>query len=339
MELNDHTNGVLASLLYTNILLLCAVVLALVAAGYGQTGEPLTQTSGLPALPSPLVLDATRFTGVDACAQISAAITQMMSTTNNGVVDARGFTGHQKCASNMFGISNPKGKLLLGNTTFHVQTPQVQPDRFQVEGVGWSPGSTGNTLILACNGDSHCSANLPTPGALWCWGAGGNCSSLTNNGLSFGSLTQYVTFDCAGLSGCTAMQAFWVQEGSGCWHCQFRGWYNSNGVGLDVCGGSANLGSCQNSSFFDLYATIGTASPAPCRANAVPIRVNSGGTAGPKFIRQVTVNATNCSTLLPNQAPYDSLRSQRTREGQGTRLLCIGKAWASPLTRFTASVA
>jgi hypothetical protein len=41
-----------------------------------------------------------------------AAIQQMTTTTKNGVVDARGFTGNQKCASSMFGASNPKGKLL-----------------------------------------------------------------------------------------------------------------------------------------------------------------------------------------------------------------------------------
>ena len=223
------------------------VLLAASEAANGQNtlgplvlGQPVTAngtgSTGQTASSSPIFVDATQFPGgPDVCAQISNAI---HNGGNGGVVDARGFIGDQKCASNMFGSANPTGKLLLGNVVLHVQTPQIQPDRFQVEGVGWSPGSTGNTLILACNGDSHCTANLPTPGALWCWGAGGACSSSTNNGLSFGSLTQHMTFDCAGLSGCTAMQAYYVQEGSGCWHCQFRGWYNTGGIGLDVCDGT-----------------------------------------------------------------------------------------------------
>ena len=62
-----------------------------------------------------------------------------------------------------------------------------------------------------------------------------------------------------------------------------------------------------------------------CKTNAVPIRVNSGGSVGPKFIKQVTVDASKCSVVGGNQTPYDSFRfsSQNTTlenvlVGQGT---------------------
>jgi hypothetical protein len=42
-----------------------------------------------------------------------------------------------------------------------------------------------------------------------------------------------MTFDCNGVLDCVAMQAVYVQEGSGCWHCVFHGWYNA-GVSLDI---------------------------------------------------------------------------------------------------------
>jgi hypothetical protein len=152
MESNDrHAN---TGLSYENVVLLCALILASVTAGYGQTGEPLTQPASGPATPSPLVLDATRFPilGTDVCSQINAAIVQMNGTTKNGVVDARGFTGPVECSSNMF-PKNATGKLLLGNVVLNVSKTQVQPSQFQVEGTGWafSNNNPTNTVIQACS--------------------------------------------------------------------------------------------------------------------------------------------------------------------------------------------
>jgi hypothetical protein len=304
MELNTHAS-IFPSLLYENVLLLCALVIGLVAAGYGQTtGQPLTESSGGVPGPKPVFLDATQFNGSpDACAQISNAIKLMNMTTNNGVVDARAFTGPVKCASNMF-PSNATGKLLLGNVVLQVSQTQVQPNQFQVEGTGWSFSTQSNTVIQACAGTIAPNCPGPLGGTtpiLWCWGQGGNCSSSTNNGISFGSLTQYMLFDCAGLPSCVTMQAFYVQEGSGCWHCAFQGWGNG-GKGLDVCNSTS---SCQNSSFFDLLVggitTDPTPSAAACTTGAIPIHVN-GSDAGPKFIKQVTVDVHNCT----GGNPYDS---------------------------------
>jgi hypothetical protein len=151
MEPNDYKRTVRLGMLHGNVFLLCAFVLASINAGYGQTtGQPLTETSGGVGLPSPLVLDATRFNGSpDACAQIKAAITQMNGTTNNGVVDARGITGSLRCASNMF-PNNATGKLLLGNVVLNVSKTQVQPSQFQVEGTGWTFAAPTNTVLQAC---------------------------------------------------------------------------------------------------------------------------------------------------------------------------------------------
>jgi hypothetical protein len=181
-------------------------------------GQPVvaqgTGTSGQTALSSPIVLDATQFTSAsgDACNQISQAITQMMISAKNGVVDARGFTGDQKCASNMFGTSNPTGKLLLGNVVLHVSVTQVQPPLFQVEGVGWEQDDTSaNTVIRACTGVvPNCSGALGnSPPVLWCWGKSGSCGTgnMTTDSAVFGSFTQYALFDCNGLPSCVAMQA------------------------------------------------------------------------------------------------------------------------------------
>jgi hypothetical protein len=270
------------------------------------TGQPLTETSGGSGLPSPLVLDATRFTthAPDACHQIFDAITQMMNTTLNGVVDARGFTGPQKCTFNMF-PSNATGKLLLGNVVLYATQTQVQPSLFQVEGTGWAiDDNVSNTIIRACtSGDlTNCGgiALGGSPPVLWCWGKSGSCGNGgTGDTAVFGSFTQYALFDCNGLANCVAMQAFDTEEGSGCWHCQFHGWGNS-GIGLQICNGTAL---CQNSSFLDLYATI---SPLvnTCTTSATPIVVNTGGAGkgGPKFIRQVTVDAGHCTGANPYNA-------------------------------------
>ena len=124
---------------------------------------------------------------------------------------------------------------------------------------------------------------------LWCWGKNGTCGTgVAPDTAVFGSFTQYVLFDCNGLTNCVAMEAFDTEEGSGCWHCQFHGWGNS-GIGLQICN-STSL--CQNSSFLDLYLSI-TPLVNTCTASAVPLVVNTGGAGkgGPKFIRQVTVDA------------------------------------------------
>jgi len=138
---------------------------------------------------------------------------------------------------------------------------------------------------------------------LWCWGKGGLCGTGgTGDTAVFGSFTQYALFDCNGLANCVAVQAFDTEEGSGCWHCQFHGWGNS-GIGLQICTGTLSL--CQNSSFQDLYLSI-SPDVSGCTTSAIPIVVNTGGAdnGGPKFIKQVTVDAHNCASANP----YDAFR-------------------------------
>jgi hypothetical protein len=245
----------------------------------------------------------------------------------------------------------PTGKLLLGNTIFYLTggtATQIQPTKFQVEGVGWTnPKNTTqsvptltadvNTVIRACTGTSNdppqCTKGAlsvpsnwyqPNYPVMWCWGGGSNYSSGECNGvryggnvlndIAFGALTQYVAFDCNGLYDCIAMRAYDVQEGSGCWHCQFHGW-GDGGTGLEICGGDQG---CQNSSFMDLNVVIEESAPglrSYCQTNSggahgrntIPILVNSGGNPGPKFIKGVTVDANHCTNSGTSGVnPYDS---------------------------------
>jgi len=235
-----------------------------------------------------------------------------MQTVKDGVVDARGITGDVPCTVNMFGTPTaPTGKLLLGNVVLHVSVTQVQPTLFQVEGTGWAiDDNVSNTIIRACLATDLTNCNNValggSPPVLWCWGKGGLCGTGgTGDTAVFGSFTQYALFDCNGLANCVAMRAFDTEEGSGCWHCQFHGWGNS-GIGLQICNGTSSL--CQNSSFQDLYLSI-TPDVSGCTTSAIPIVVNTGGAdnGGPKFIRQVTVDAGNC-TGTGNFHPYDAIR-------------------------------
>jgi hypothetical protein len=333
--------------------LLSALYLAALLVGAGSSSNAQTINQGQPAVgnngataftSSPVVLDATQFTGTnfnDACDKINAAITALLVAPNkNGVVDARGFTGAQICQESMFPDTAagsapypqiPTGKLLLGNAVFWVTTTQVQPTKFQVEGVGWpnphaQPNGTippdANTIIRACPSISPptvCQSKSlsGTPPIIWCWGAGTGYSTGGCNGggltgdIAFGSLTQYVTFDCFGLANCVDMQAYDIQEGSGCWHCAFHGWGNG-GIGLQICDGTAaGGGGCQNSSFLDLDVGIQDTTPGnTCNTtvngiNTVPILVNSHGNPGPRFLKGVTVSAAKCSGT---STPTDSIR-------------------------------
>ena len=196
----------------------CAALLMLGTPSHGQTcttpnylgpifqGEPVVALgtgatcTANEALSSPLVLDATQFSGTpDACKQINTAISAMLALSPaNGVVDARGFTGDQKCQTNMFPaptMSYPvvTGKLLLGNVVLHSTKTQIQPSKFQVEGAGWTnntaqwlgsgnytnPSPDTNSVVRACvSGETDCgTTNLcqPSCGAaiLWCWGTDG----------------------------------------------------------------------------------------------------------------------------------------------------------------------
>jgi hypothetical protein len=64
-------------------------------------------------------ISATSYAGNDACARIHAAIAALPTT--GGVVDARGFTGPQPCATNPVGDFTKPFAVLLGATTFQAR--------------------------------------------------------------------------------------------------------------------------------------------------------------------------------------------------------------------------
>lgn len=79
------------------------VVAGLAAASLAQTGEPIIQEPGSGNTgPSPIFIDAYQYRSKgDMCTAIQWAMAAIASV-NNGVVDARGFTGPQSCLENMF---------------------------------------------------------------------------------------------------------------------------------------------------------------------------------------------------------------------------------------------
>ena len=77
----------------------------------GTQGTPMVNASGSTTYTtSPLYLDATQFSGADACAKINAALTASAGAVP---VTAEGFTGTQTCASAPFPATT-KGKIIFG---------------------------------------------------------------------------------------------------------------------------------------------------------------------------------------------------------------------------------
>lgn len=235
----------------------------------------------------------------DMCAQIALAF----ANAPNSTIDARGFTGDQACASNMFGSSDPSGLLLLGSVIIHAQVPQVRPSRMIGRGIGWKVSTTdANTVIRACSGgstgvDATCggvtlanATNVARP-TIVCSGKGGVCGANT----TFGNRWEYVTFDGNGLANVTLNQDYISQESSGCQYCNFLN-YGNSGIGLDVGGGGPKS---QNASFDHLYFAIPNVGSAiaTCTNAAVPIVINTGGAGnpGPRRVSDVTIDNHGCN--------------------------------------------
>jgi hypothetical protein len=218
----------------------------------GTPGEPVISSSSTgPLVNSSAWLDATAFAGTgthDSCDKISQALTQASA---GQVVDARGFTGTQACATNPI-PSTAQSALLLGPAIFQLQATWVVPLRFTILGIGWDanpPTGVGATTLQACSAIAgNCTAVFPPApgGPLLCWGAGGSCSSAS--GPIFDSNVEKITLDCKGVFGCIGAQDFNAEEGSGLRHVKIENWANG-GRGLEISGSnfSGNVGVTNNS--------------------------------------------------------------------------------------------
>lgn len=107
------------------LLLLMAFTPEYLPLGGGRLTGPLSA----PAVNG--VVNAYAQSGSDMCAKIEAAVTALGS--GGGLVDARGFSGTQACASNPLASIVPNTTLLLGNVTIQTAVP-------------WALGTSSGTL-------------------------------------------------------------------------------------------------------------------------------------------------------------------------------------------------
>jgi hypothetical protein len=100
------------------------------------TGKPLVGNGTTTAIADGIFLDASQFSGTDACTKIRNAWTALPG--NSGVIDARSITTGWPCTvlPLLPFVSGKQGKLLLGNVTIPTNVTWVIPTEVQVEGLG-----------------------------------------------------------------------------------------------------------------------------------------------------------------------------------------------------------
>ena len=300
----------------------------------GTQGQPLINTTGVTYTTSPLYLDASQFSGADACAKMTAALTQ--ATTDGGIwVDARslGSGGDITCANLNFVPSTATGGILLPAGIIHAQSGSLTiPPKFLAMGVGQTAGTVsgaGATVIQACkSGNATCgSTTYPSSTPLVCFGQSGSCG--TGNSPVFNSYVEQISADCNSVSGCVAFENFNGQENTYFYMVNGFNWGNA-GKCLALGGGS--VGS-QNSSAE--YVNCNIAASATCTTSAVPVDINTGGAAntGPRLVDNLSVTNTGCTANWPtNDILVDGigihLHNVHTESYSGSGIL-IGSRYAS----------
>ncbi|MGD0512763.1 MAG: hypothetical protein ABSA29_05635, partial [Terriglobales bacterium] len=185
--------------------------------------------------------DCSESAGSTADQQINSCI----GTAVGGIANAHAITGVQTVSGAMIPGGNPRGKLLLGNTTYWMTStalPIVIPTHFQVEGNGDATQSVDyNTVIRACNGETTgtpCGGlSYPANTPMVCMGINGICGGAANGntGQGFNAWIKNVKIDCDGVSGCIAYQNKSFQENSGIYDSTVVNWGNG-GRGLLITG-------------------------------------------------------------------------------------------------------
>jgi hypothetical protein len=224
---------------FTLTLLVVALVVSATNPASAQNGEPIVSTGGVPTgtAASPAYIDAfvaTAGSSADMCSRISTAWKAVLvSPVTSAVVDARGFTGAQNCASpGPFAPASgktPHGVLLLGNVDIATSVTWVVPTQLTLEGIG-SGGPSGSSS--AYNTILHASGLTNSP--ILQMGS-------STPGPYFGIVIRYLTVDCHGLTGCTGIFNNEAEENSSVEHVQI---YDAPAFGLHVS--AYNVGNPSN---------------------------------------------------------------------------------------------
>jgi hypothetical protein len=142
----------------TRLNLAIAALLLLASAGQINAqsytlGQPLIAGGNGDPATDGLFWDAKPFTGADLCAKIYAAWSAAKAAgVVSAVIDARGLTGPQSCASSPF-VTKMSGTLLLGNAVIATQITWQIPSDVTVEGIGSAGPDRAriNTIIQAAS--------------------------------------------------------------------------------------------------------------------------------------------------------------------------------------------
>jgi len=258
------------------------------------TGAPVVGSGPGDIYSSGAYLFASRFSGIDGCAQVLAAETQSVTNAigQSVVVD---IGGNIECQENP---NNPSfaGNLIFlnGQTIWLSSTSIVLPTRMIMYGVGDETGNN-NTIIKACSAvvAGYCPAIFPTNTPLLCLI---NCStSATAQGYS--TQVWNTTADCSGIAGCTGFQNYYANENSGFNYVTAANWCN-NGRGVAI-GKSTGSGSGGNTILQALNLINTTPGGVPyCQGGAAGLWVNGVSIHGPtpKKVDSVTVVNTIASS-------------------------------------------
>jgi hypothetical protein len=259
-----------------------------------------------------LTLDASVFTGTDACIRIQNAGLSAAAQAGT-VVDARAFVGTQPCSVNPFNIAGgwPGTPLWLGcNVTYQLNT------------VGWTVPS--GTRLTGCAGATSLKAGatlqavsgFPTSGAastVLCWGTASCADSFAFSApiewinVDANSIAEFGVTD--GMSTCAppCNNANGAQELSGLHHFRIINW---TGVGLGIYNAAS-----QHSTFEDGQIFIpGNTCNKFITNGGTALQIGTTGTTGPGAvtIRKITITYQGCTTTTLPSAPIimvDALQS------------------------------
>ena len=193
---------------HVRLSVLVLVLVLLSVRSEAQQGQNAVYNSGgTGPTNSPSFLDATQFTGADACVQIQKAFNALLSGPGSGTVDARGLTPGTNlvCSINPLVSSGGtafQGTLLLGAATYLAQVPWViSGNQLNIVGNG-----AGNSIIQACkSGQTGCGGIVfPAGQAMIQMG--------TASATIFGSTVKGFTVDCHAVPGVSGIQAVAAQE-------------------------------------------------------------------------------------------------------------------------------